>query len=579
MKNDERIINAVISNFKRDNNIHEEASLFDYFAISQILKNYDIDFSDIDQCCIRDNIINIGIDYICIFINNTLIHYMEELEELKNNIDQNTDLDLYVIQNIDENSFKEVTFEKLLLTFSDVFNYDVEKNNLELNYNFLIAENILLLREALISTMAVSNNIKLNVIYSCKGNTKQISERVIHLQKSLRTFIYSQISIPTINVNIIGADELRKLYIDKVDDELILKYKSQISSNADENDNKGYITTVNIKDYFNFVTKDNKVVESLLESNVRHFQGNVSVNKGIKNTLLNDKDMQFWWLNNGITILVSDIIPLPDNQLKLKKPQVVNGLQTTFCIAEYFKNNLDVKDNRCVLIKIVKTQDNELIDKIISSTNSQTDVRVAELRSTDELQRNIEQYFLSQGYFYDRRKNYYKNKKEDRSKIFNIAKTAQYIETILYQNPHKARTNPTTLLKTDSSYNRIFNEKRNIESYLKACLINRLVDSFVKKNSNNGKDLLYNTYGVSMKNFSFHIMMILVALQSHKIEITDLDLCNININEISENDLNDCANILLNSIKELSYTNENILALAKLKTLTEKILKNINNRF
>ena len=218
MKNDERIINAVISNFKRDNNIHEEASLFDYFAISQILKNYDIDFSDIDQCCIRDNIINIGIDYICIFINNTLIHSMEELEELKNNIDQNTDLDLYVIQNIDENSFKEVTFEKLLLNFSDVFNYDVEKNNLELNYNFLIAENILLLREALISTMAVSNNIKLNVIYSCKGNTKQISERVIHLQKSLRTFIYSQISIPTINVNIIGADELRKLYIDKVDD-------------------------------------------------------------------------------------------------------------------------------------------------------------------------------------------------------------------------------------------------------------------------------------------------------------------------------------------------------------------------
>ena len=45
-----------------------------------------------------------------------------------------------------------------------------------------------------------------------------------------------------------------------------------------------------------------------------------------------------------------------------------------------------------------------------------------------------------------------------------------------------------------------------------------------------------------MKNFSFHIMMILVALQSHKIEITDLDLCNININEISENDLNNINN-------------------------------------
>ncbi len=575
MKNDERMLNAVIANFREENKIKKEKLAFDYFTISQILKHVDIDFNDIDECLV-DGGLDGGIDCIGIFVNDKLLHSIEELNEIKDDINQKTELDIYIIQNKDQNSFKESVFEKLIPTFRDIFNYDLEQKDLKKNYNPSLLEKILLLRESVDQIMINSNNVKLHIIYACKGDTKNISEGVKHKKNTLESIIRELISIPNIEIDILGANELRSLYVDRSEDELILKYESQMSFESEEGNNSGYIATVNLKHYFNFVTKDKKVRESILESNIRHFQGNVTVNRGIGDTLLKSKDIQFWWLNNGITILVSEIVPLPNNKLRLKDPQVVNGLQTTFCIVEYLRDNYDMEESRTVLIKIIKTNDNKYIDKIISSTNSQTEVRPADLRATDDLQRDIEQYFLSKGYYYDRRKNYYKNLKKERNKIFNIAKTAQYIETILFRRPHAARSNPTTLLKGNESYTRIFNKNINIEAYLKSCIIYKVVDSFIKE-FDTESDILYAKYGVSMKNFTFHIMLIIVAIKSGKSIINDDELSKINIENINKNDMDNAIDVLMKSIQILIDKNptENVLGLAKLKTLTDQILSTI----
>lgn len=574
MKNDERILDSVISNFREENKIKNKKLVFDYFAVSQILKHFDIDFNDIDECLV-DGGLDGGIDCIGLFVNDKLLHSIEELNEIKDDINQKTELDIYIIQNKDQNSLKESVFEKLIPTFRDIFNYDLEEKDLSKNYNPSLVEKIILLRETIDLIMINSNNVKLHIIYACKGDTKNISEGVKHKKNILENIIREVISIPYIEIEILGANELRSLYVARSEDELILKYESQMSFESKEGENRGYIATVNLKDYFDFVTKDKKVRESILESNIRHFQGNVTVNRGIISTLLKDKDIEFWWLNNGITILVSEIIPLPNNKLKLRDPQVVNGLQTTFCIVEYLNDTYYEEENRTLLIKIIKTNDSKYIDKIISSTNSQTEVRPADLRATDDLQRDIEQYFLSKGYYYDRRKNYYKNLRVERNKIFTIAKTAQYIETILFRRPHAARSNPTTLLKGNESYTRIFNRNINLEAYLKSCMIYKVVDSFIKEFDN---DPLYLKYGVSMKNFTFHIMLIVAAIKNGKSMINDDELSNINIENINKNDMDNAIEILMKSIQILidKNTSENVIGLAKLKTLTDQILSTID---
>ncbi|MGN2339760.1 AIPR family protein [Clostridium cagae] len=577
MKNDERMLNAVIANFREENNIRRDKLAFDYFTISQILKEKDIDFDDVDNSLV-DGGLDGGIDSISIFINDKLLNSLEELKDSKEEFDKKTQLDIYVIQNKEQNSFKESVFEKLIPTFRDIFNYDLKENDLCKNYNSSVLEKIILLRQSIDDIMIVSNNVKLHIIYACKGDIKNVSDGVTHKKEILQEVISELISIPYININILGANELRNLYVDRVEDELILKYETQMSFECEEGSNSGYITTVNLKKYFDFVTKDKNVREDILESNIRHFQGNVSVNRGILNTLSDNKEVQFWWLNNGITILVSEIVPLPNNKLRLKDVQVVNGLQTTFCITEYLRENYDSDENRTVLVKIIKTTDCKNIDKIISSTNSQTEVRPADLRATDDLQRDIEEYFLSKGYYYDRRKNYYKNLKKERNKIFNIAKAAQYIETILFKRPHAARSNPTTLLKGNESYTRIFNKSINVDAYLKSCMIYKLVDTMIK-DFDKDSDLIYSKFGVSMKHFTFHIMLVVSCLVCKKTSINDDELAQINVENISEENLDNAVRILINSLQDiiLDSPTENAISLAKIKVLTDKVILNTKN--
>jgi hypothetical protein len=53
-----------------------------------------------------------------------------------------------------------------------------------------------------------------------------------------------------------------------------------------------------------FLTEDSgKIRDDLFESNIRHFQGSVDVNKKIKTAVETVNDRDFWWLNNGITII------------------------------------------------------------------------------------------------------------------------------------------------------------------------------------------------------------------------------------------------------------------------------------
>ncbi|WHY72646.1 AIPR family protein [Fictibacillus enclensis] len=577
MNNDERMLNAAISNFKSENGIKKDKMAFDYFTISQILKNKDIDFDfdDIDNSLV-DNGGDGGIDSLSVFINDKFINSVEELEELKGEFDSNTFLHIYIIQNKEQNSFKESVFEKLIPTFRDIFNFSLNDRELVKVYNVSLVEKIILLREAIESVLIRSNNVSLFIKYACKGNTNNVSPGVKHKQESLRTVIEEMISIPNISIEILGSNELRTLFVDRIENELILKYDSQISASSGEGESIGYIATVKLKNYFEFVSKDKRIRESILESNIRHYQGSVSVNRKMSETLLNDKDIEFWWLNNGISILVSEIIPLPNNKLKLKDPQVVNGLQTTFCIADYIRDNDPEEESRTVLIKIIKTTDSRNIDKVISSTNSQTEVRPADLRATDDLQRDIEQYFLSQGYYYDRRKNYYKNLNKERNKIFTIAKTAQYIETILFKRPHAARSNPTTLLKSDDSYKRIFNKDTNIEAYLKSCMVYKNIDSYIKEYDKD-HDPLHKTYGASMKHFAFHIMFIAVGMTLCKSNFSADDLANIKTEDINIEILDQAIALLITTLNSLSDRKEfeNAISLAKVKSLTDEILKEL----
>jgi len=193
---------------------------------------------------------------------------------------------------------------------------------------------------------------------------------------------------------------------------------------------------------------------------------------------LDSKDKaDFWWYNNGVSILAKNP-RIAGNIITLDDVQIVNGLQSTYVIHKYLKN-AGGKDQRKIGIKILTTGDIGIRDNIIKFANSQNPIPKTALRANDMVQRNIESYLLSNGWFYDRRKNYYKNMRKPADKIISIGYLSQAIMSIVYREPHRSRKNPLSLTKNDRDYSRMFGLS-NYKIFL-FCIINmRKIDWYLR---------------------------------------------------------------------------------------------------
>lgn len=97
----------------------------------------------------------------------------------------------------------------------------------------------------------------------------------------------------------------------------------------------------------------------LFSKNIRNLLGSTDVNESIKSTAISNPEM-FWYYNNGITLLVSDIAPHRRNAnrgakrgtFKFYNASVINGAQTVSTIGQVFKNITDENSNTLSQIKI-----------------------------------------------------------------------------------------------------------------------------------------------------------------------------------------------------------------------------------
>ena len=566
------IINNIIDRFKIENEILDDKNLFSIFALSQIFKNDNIDLADIEESIV-DGGGDGGIDSIVIFINGINITTIEELEDFKKtkNVNKNTRLDINILQIKDSTRYKESTWEKILSTF--MLFYDDDCKGVCMDLNPKAKDKFILLKECIDYVIAYSNFITLKLLYVNKGEKENISTGVYNKGKTLLEKIKGYTCLKNVNIEYFGANELREIFNTPIDLSLEIKYETMLEKSFKTDTDNSYVIIVNIIEYFKFITHNNTIRENLLESNIRHFEGGVEVNNEISNTLEREEDIDFWVMNNGITILADQINPITNKRLILTNVQIINGLQTTYCIYNYLKDKNNITDNRSILIKIIKSENEIMSDKIIKSTNSQTAIRPAELRATHQYQRDIESNFLANGYYYERRKNYYKNLGKSQSKIFSIAKTAQYVESILFGNPSAARNNPTSLLKKDTTYNKIFNDANKIDIYLKCCLIYSKVRNILK-GIKRESDVIKEKYDVELDIFYFHLAFIVSRMMTNNSSEQEKQL-EIEVDKI---DKSICEKALTLLVSVLSTIEEkNIINISKSKDLDNRLKDKLNN--
>src|SRR4029077_8963336 len=115
------------------------------------------------------------------------------------------------------------------------------------------------------------------------------------------------------------------------------------------------------------------------------------VNADILKTLADSEAPDFWWLNNGVTILATDATVV-GKTINLVDIQIVNGLQTTESVYRHFQNGGRATGDSSLMIKIIVSKDSRHRDRIIQATNNQNVVDPAGLWASDKVQRDIEEF-------------------------------------------------------------------------------------------------------------------------------------------------------------------------------------------
>jgi hypothetical protein len=266
-----------------------------------------------------------------------------------------------------------------------------------------------------------------------------------------------------------------------------------------------YLALVELAEYYKLITSEKgELLEYLFESNVRDYQGDVDVNKQIRETLRVSSDSaEFWWLNNGITILSPKIGGHP-KELTIDEPQIVNGLQTSMEVYEHLRNNSKSDaGKRHAVVRLIQSPDTKQQDRIIKATNSQTKIPPQYLWATDELQRDIEQLFRASGLHYDRRKNSWRKLAVGLDKVVGMTELAQAVAAINLQEPDHARARPSRYFKKEQ-YPKVFSSKVPIDLYVTCASLRKRAEAYLLTAENDR---------VHRNNLLFYLLMAVVSVR------------------------------------------------------------------
>lgn len=481
----------------------DEDALFELFTAHCVLKKYGYDSSSLYGGLVggaRDG----GIDWVYVVVNGTVANDLKEINI--NYLNKNSEIELIIGQAKNSSKITASVGEKFMMTFSALFcdneaqeHFDGLKEDLKDN-----------VREFLnFWAEASSKRPKLTIsVYYCHLSNNMSPENAFATLVASKEPLMRAFPSAKVNVKEFNAQKLYEAYDAHPSYDASLVYQEELDAST------GKVALVKLKDYYDFLTDDEENLNShYFEANVRDFQGNVKVNKEIKESLCDLKSkVDFWWKNNGITILVSES---PSSQSKegrktysLADVQIVNGLQTSYSIYEHFHNSshLDEKvttENQHVLVRILSASEDDEKDQIIRATNSQTKIDDAVLRATDRVHRTIESLLEIDSIFYDRRKNYYKNQGKRPDEIISIKELGQSYLAVFLMKPNTARARPSQYLGNDKLYSKIFSEEISPEKYVWcATMFKRLEKMYIG----------YDSYSKNIKTNIFYYVLLICRI-------------------------------------------------------------------
>jgi AIPR protein len=270
---------------------------------------------------------------------------------------------------------------------------------------------------------------------------------------------------------------------------------------------------------------NNQFKNLLFARNIRSGLGSNEVNDQIADAARHEPE-QFWFYNNGITVLAEAVeTPQKANRtlgkFKFLSASVVNGAQTITSLARASGNSEQVKETAQIFAKfiIVGSENRELARKITRRTNTQNRVGDREFVSLDPLQDSIRRGFLEIDKSYVYRSGEYIQSPDRECDLTEatiaLACSAGIDETVLAKGTIGRLWADTT----SAPYTSLFLPNISAQGIWNRVLILRAVErSLVRMRPNHtGRDRLVLTHGNRMILWATLIVLAPPAVTSDKV--------------------------------------------------------------
>lgn len=443
-------VRSGIQAFKASLGLSDDSRAFQYFSISKILK---IDDDEI-RTSITDGGDDRGID--AVYIDSKSDRKAIHLFQFKH------------VSKFDnsKNSFPSNEIDKILAFIDSLL-----QKNLELKQTC----NPLLWNKCQDIWSALEDSVHSIQIHLCTNASSLTSAHAQRFEESLRP--YQHASLKQHDLVWFSRHLLKGALLDREYDLGLVEdqYYGRTDGFA-----KGLIGTVRGSEIVKLITDPEfpqEVDDSLFEDNIRIYLGEENdINRKILSTAVSSQNSQFWYLNNGITIVCDRMEYQPRSanpRVKMLNPQIVNGGQTSHALFEAARPDPNKIHDVKLIVRIIETADRTFTNSVAEATNSQTPIRSRDIRSNDSIQIRIENALRTHGYFYERKNDQHINEKSDAR--IDAVKLGQIILAYVLREPDRAKTASNKIF--GEFYTWIFDESiLSAENVISMWRIYRMVD-------------------------------------------------------------------------------------------------------
>jgi hypothetical protein len=461
----DRITASLLEEFSSEHSIMSlpEDKRFEHFASYVTVRRHyseTFDTSDIVTGSGGDS----GIDAIAIIVNGSLVTDVEDFEDHAN---RTTSLDVIFIfvQAERSSSFDSSKIGQFQFGVFDFF-----KNDPVLPRNMAIKEAAAIMAAIYKrSSKFKRGNPVCRLFYVTTGRWQKDrtleARRTAAISDLMSTGLFREAEFLCI-----GADNIQKLYSQSKNaisreftfaDRTVIPEISGVS--------EAYLGFIPAPIFLSIVSDENReIIKSLFYDNVRDWEDYNPVNSEIKTTLESHHKARFVLMNNGITVIARTVRPT-GNRFYIEDFQIVNGCQTSHVLADQ-QDKID--DSVMIPLRLIGTQDEDVIRSIIRATNRQTEVKREQFFALTDFAKKLELFFQTfpegQKLFYERRTHQYDSLPIEKTRIVTPANLIRAFAAMFLDEPHATTRNYRSL--ADKVGKEIFVEGHRLEPYYVAAL-------------------------------------------------------------------------------------------------------------